>query len=1424
MAMKSFARRVACVVLSFLAASDLVHAAETLRFEWISDRDGLSQNTVRCIMQDRSGFIWLGTINGLNRYNGKEFIVMLSEKGNFASLPDNRIRSMTEDKQGYIWIRTTADIFCCYNPRLERFVDYDAGNGQKSFSNIRICADGDVWLWGRSDGCCRVRHDGTRMQSLYFGKQELGIRSVYFVYEDASCRIWIGTDSGVFRLEGDRAVKVSSGIFSAVSESGNHLYFINGQQILPFDPELQRFGDPVVYAGRRQLTPNMIASLNDGLILIAARDSILIFDSQQGKFVSSEAFFGREAVQNAQIYTDNRGNKWVYNHSGNIWRHLSDNRFEKIRLIPENILSTIDAERYEVYHDSRDIIWITTYGNGLFALDLNDDRTHHYTSNSSELPTNYLLCVTGDGSGEIWVGTEFAGISKISLDNYPVRILYPTPGETGNRSNAVRLIYEDAQGRFWMGTRDGYLHIYDHAFNKIKSHRIENSLPFCIAEDTAGNIWLGTRGSGLFVFPSSGDPPARRFRLHNIARQTTTSDNVFDILRDTENRIWVASFGGGLHYADLNEPEITFRHINARTVNQDMVRVIMQDRTGLIWTGTNEGVNVFDPDELIRDSERYINFHFDVKNDRSLNNNEVKVIFEDSKARLWFGTTGGGLNLLVREEPLENSWFRHYTAANGLSNELVQTILEDDEGYIWVSTEGGSGISRFNPETERFENFSFSSGKQTALFNDASGWKTREGELMFGSYSGVYIFDPSQIKYDASTQPVVITGLKINGVNMRPGQARSPLAESIALTKAIRLKHDQNSFDIEFAMLNFRSPDFNQYAYYLDGYEEGWNPPGRHNIAIYRNVPPGTYAFRVRGCNSLGVWAESETELLVTIVPPFRRSVWMYMIYAVIFCVAALFAARLIMKINKLNTDVKVERQLTEYKLRFFTNISHEFRTPLTIIRGSIENLTAMRDVPATVSRQIGQIAKSSSRLLRLIEQLLEFRHLQNNGLELMVERTDAVSFFYDIYQTFKEMAEKKKIEFLFESDLPCREMLLDRSKFDKIAYNLLSNAMKHTPEYGVIRMRLAFSGADDRLTLSVSDSGAGVPKEKRGSLFVRFAQIDRTSGGTGIGLHLTAELASVHKGKVEYSDSELGGACFSVAVPLSDANYNSREIIEAHAALKHIDASAETEQAPDVLPPGASFRNYKLLIIEDDDEVRDFVRSQLDGSFTLYMAKDGEEGLERAVKEQPTLIVCDVMMPGIDGFEVTRRLKNDFLTSHIPIILLTAHSSEAHQLEGIEAGADSYIIKPFSVRYLVARIVKLIEQREKLQRRFEQEPAGMNYLIRCTEKDREFIDNIHRLVEQNIENVDFSVDDFALSAGMGRTNFYKKVKGLTGHSPNEYVRIIRMKKAAELLSLTSLNISEISYKVGINDPFYFSKCFKAQFGKSPSQFKKEER
>ncbi len=1409
------------LMLFLLVPVATTYAFDILRVETITDRDGLSQNTVRCMMQDSKGFMWMGTTNGLNRYNGKEVSVMQPQAGAAHSLLDNRIRSMQEDGEGYIWIRTTSNVLCCYDSHLESFVDYDPQNVSKKFSYVQVMGDGDVWLWGTDDGCCRVQHEVGGLKSWHINKKILGTRSVNYLFEDAAHQVWICTDAGLFKVVGGKVERVLQGrAFYSALELDKYLVFVSSSRVDVYDKQEQVFVKPVDYPGKQLLSIAGAQVFSQGVVLLAAKQGVYVFNPDKMLVESAEHLFQNVKLNHANFLTDNKGNHWVYNMSGRIWRQKPDGCFEPIELIPSKILSSIDMERYEVYHDSRDIIWITTYGNGLFALHTGG-QVQHYTTERGLLPTNYMLCITEDKSGEIWVGTEFAGVAKISLTTYATKFFYPAPSEAGSRANAVRLIYQDAAERYWLGTRTGYLYVCDPLLRRVHAHQIPGGLPYTIAEDKNGNKWVGTKGKGLFVFSQTGSGTPRNYRLKDYDRQLSSSNNIFSIIRDSRERMWIASFGGGLHLAEERHGELNFRRIPALTPGQDMMRVLIQDRQGVMWVGTNEGVNAFDPDEIIEDENRYVNFNFDIKNDSTLNNNEVKALLEDRQGRIWLGTNGGGLNLLMREHPLERSWFKHYASANGLSNEIIQAIQEDERGNIWVSTE--SGISRFNPNTEKFENYTFSDKRQANLFNEMSCWRKSNGELMFGSYDGVCIFDPAKISHESYMPQVVLTGLQINGNQIRPGVDKSPLKESITTTQGVKLRYGQNSFNIEFAMLNFHEPEFNQYMYYLEGYEKSWNTASRYNVAAYRNVPAGRYKFVVKGSNSFGIWNEEPTVLDIVVVPPFWRSWWAILIY--LFCLSSIiyFMWNVFVKIHRLNMAVEVEQQLTEYKLRFFTNISHEFRTPLTIIRGAIENLTLQEKLPTAVAKQVTVLSKSSARLLRLIDQLLEFRRLQNNKMELNLERTEVVEFFRDIFHTFKDLAEKKGVRFLFETNEPERQMLLDKGKMDKICYNLLSNAFKNTPEGGKVAVRLTFSGPNDSFTLSVLDSGVGIPREKRDLLFKRFAQVHYMSGGVGVGLHLTSELAMVHKGGVDYADSEFGGACFSVHIPLSDKNYEVGEIVEGQLSAQISDTQsisvAIDEVEENVEKP---LHEYKLLVVDDDDEVREFLQAQLGEHFTIEVAKNGLEGLERAQSEQPDLVVCDVMMPEMDGFEVTRRLKGNFETSHIPIILLTAHSSDKHQLEGIEAGADAYIIKPFSPKFLMARIVKLIEQREKLRQRFVEEPGLVRPTISFTDKDKDFLNKLHDVIEKNISNPDFSVDEFAQALNMGRTVFYKKTKGVTGHSPNEYLRIIRLKKAAELLSTTSLNVSEVSYEVGINDPFYFSKCFKIQFGKSPSQYQRK--
>lgn len=1408
------------ITIFFCFQTFSAYAIDGLKFENITSKNGLSHNTVRSIMQDKQGFLWFSTINGLNRYDGREFIVMLPQF-NASSLAESKIKKTIEDNNGRIWILLTSGIVNCYNTHTESFVDYTGKSELKIYLDIQITASGDVWMWGIKNGACRIRYANDEPVAHFFDKMNIQTNYVNFVFEDSEQQTWLGTNQELYKINQDSPEYYITGddilYFQGAREVGKYIYFFTqNNKIIVVDKSKKRYFSEIdIYPQRGKLSINQTAIIGDKKILITGKQATYILDTDLLKVSEAKEIFDNEELAGTRILNDNKGNPWIYNKSGNIWKYSKTlQKFERIELIPKSILSVIDLERYDIFCDSRDIAWITTYGNGLFALEQNTGKLNHFTRYNSGLKTNYLLSVFEDKSGEIWVGTEHTGVSKISLTKYRHETFFPDKDKTNAENKIIRTIFQDKAGDIWIGTKSGNIYLFDENFKSKDIISLPQGMPYCIVEDKHENKWVGTKGNGLLIFPRHGKGYTEY--THNLTDTTSlANNNLYSILADTKDNVWVGTFGAGLLYCEKHEDKITFKSIAGISNEQKFVRCIIQDRSGLIWVGGNNGIFIFDPDKVFRESTDIRTFNFDQNNPNSLNHNEVKFLYEDSKGRVWIGTSGGGLNLAVRNVSDGEIHFEHFTTEEGLVNNVVQSIEEDNNGNLWISTE--SGISRFNPKTKIFENYSFSDSWESDLFSESSSFKRKNGELMFGSYNGMYILNPSTFKNKVSDLPVLLTRLRINGIPVAPNGQDSPLTKSITETKSIKLRNGQNSFSIEFSSLNYQDASSDRYTYILENYDNKWNPITQYNVATYKNIPAGKYIFKVKGNNSSGIMADKETILEITVIPPFWKSSQAIGIYIILALIICFFTAKLILKMNKLHNAVEVERRMTEYRLRFFTNISHEFRTPLTIIRGSIENMNEMKSIPPHLKKQIKILEKSSSRLMRLIDQLLEFRKIQKDKIELTLKYTEVVSFFSEIYNTFIETANRNNIHYTFSSNEESKMILLDSGKLDKVAFNLLSNAFKHTPVNGNIAVTLRFNDEDDNWQLTVSDSGIGISTDKRELLFQRFKQINYSASGIGIGLNLTHELVNVHHGSIAYMDSEWGGASFTVTVPMSENNYLNEEIIHNETTgISTVDMEEVIQD--DIL--NDTLNSYKILIIEDDEEIRYFLTEQLKNIFTVFSAANGVEGLDTASKEQPNLIICDVMMPEMDGFEVTKRLKSTFQSSHIPIILLTAHSSVKHQVEGIEAGADAYIIKPFSTKYLLARIIKLIEQREKLQYKFSHEPGVEPAVICTTNKDKEFLEKIHAVIEKNVDNPEFSVDVFAQSVHLGRTMLYKKVKGVTGYSPNEYIRIIRLKKAAELLKTTDLNVSEVAYKVGFNDPFYFSRCFKEQFSVSPLQFK----
>ncbi|MBE6288086.1 MAG: response regulator [Mediterranea massiliensis] len=1407
--MKRYILTIIGVLCSYLSSMAFVEVYS----KHLNALDGLANNTVRTILQDSKGFVWLGTLNGLSRYDGNTFVNFQEGDDTVPALGGHRIRNLWEGANGLLWIDDSSERHSCYDLKLGTFVDFTGcGEYREKYKGAMQATNGDVWLYHDLNGCRRVSfHDGV-FTSIAFKTSEKNIsfNDVRDVVEDAKGRIWIVGKNKVALVKGDLAEDVLDISSPFVFSSATHTFFVSRNGVI-FLEEGEKIRKVAAIDEDYRIT------VNDGLLL---KDKFYLFASEGGYcYDINKATLQRSKyldIKNIKVEKDNKGNYWLYNHTGWLWYVNAETGVIKpLQLQPKESMPYLDGERYSFVHDSRDIIWISTYGNGLFAYDLKTDELQHFKANLNgvgHISSDYLLCVMEDNSGGIWVSSEFSGVSRLSIINQGATYFYPEGlSNKDDRSNSIRLLKTVGEN-IWVGTRRGDVYLYDKEFHRYEKKNYPANI-YAVAEDAKGRLWMGSRGNGLYI-----DGKWYKYRPNDAS--SLSASHIFDICRDDKGRMWIGVFNGGLDLAveDVNG-EYTFRHFLNKNYNQRQIRALIKDNNGYIWVGSSAGVAIFYPDSLIADSKNY----FEITNEKKLlGSGDVKAFCLDSKGNMWIATSGAGLyKCSLNGLDYEHLTIQHYSLHNGLVSDMVQAVVEDKQGRIWVSTE--YGVSCLDVDSETIENHFFSSHILGNSYCDNTACVTDKGEILFGSNYGFVLINPKSEKPTGSMSvpEVVMTALNINGSNVRPGENDSPLLRDISYTRSIELKYNQNSFEIDFSTLDFSVAGLEKYRYKLDKYDKGWSVPSTLSFATYKNMPSGTYVFRVQASNDLGIWGE-ETVLNIKVLPPFWKTGWAYLLYALLV-LAIIF---LFFRFTALRNRIAIEKQLTEYKLVFFTNISHEFRTPLTLIQGALENLKSS-NLSKENAESMKIMDKSTKRMLRLINQLLEFRKMQNNKLALSLEETEVISFLYEIFLTFKDSADSKKMLFLFDTSVKNYRMYVDKEKLDKVTYNLLSNAFKYTPTGGKIVFSVRVDELVGQLQIKVSDTGVGIPKEKQTELFKRFMQSSFSGSSVGVGLHLSHELVNVHKGNIIYTENPEGGSVFTVTIPTDISIYEKKnflipnqlqEGISRQQTLAVADELATDELTISEIVP---LNKHRILIIEDDTDVREFLKQEVGRYFEVMAEPDGKAGIERVATYDADLIICDVLMPGMNGFEVTRHLKKDFNTCHIPVVLLTALSAEEKQLEGANCGADLYVIKPFSPRLLLTRICKLIEQREKLREKFSNDPTSIRPTISSSEQDKLFAEHLQAILEKQLGNPDFTIDDFANSMKLGRTVFYRKVRGVTGYSPNEYIRIVRMKKAASLLQNTTDTIAEVAYQVGMNDPFYFSKCFKQQFGVSPSAFRK---
>ena len=1170
--------------------------------------------------------------------------------------------------------------------------------------------------------------------------------------------------------------------------------------------------------------------------------------------------------------------------AGNIWIIYTDGLLEGYNTATEQLIVSNAALfkrpeqlRYRLFADAENDLWVYTdeLPQGAFCYAVKNNHLIHYHRDApgNRLNNNLVTGIQQDNNGMIWITTDHGGVNLLNKRTGGIGYLENKPEDTKSISqNSINSVYRDNTGIIWLGTYKKGINYYHANIIKFPVYRHllsdAHSLPFDdvnrFVEDDKGNLWIGTNGGGLIYYDrSTGN--YRTFKHSATDANSISNDVIVSLCIDHNKKLWIGSYYGGLdcydgrqfiHYKNdpqnatsisdnsiweifedaqqqlwigtlrggLNrfQPEIhgfyTYRKGNG-SINSNYISALAEDQDGNLWVGTESGISV-----LNKKTGGFTYYQHNSKDKNSLGNNNVTALLKDSRGNMWVATRDG-LNFFDKTTHA----FRHFSRTDGLSDNNILTLLEDSNHFLWLGTANGLSCAWVQYETNgtvkvQFRNYDERDGLQGREFNENAALKTKQGQLIFGGANGFNIISPEAISHNIVVPEVVLTDLRVFDKSLQPGEVindRVLLQTAISEVKEITLKYHENIFSLEFAALNYSNPEKNQYAYKLEGFNNDWlTADGTHRTVTYTNLDPGKYTFRVKASNGDGVWNEKGTALLVTILPPFWRTVPAFIIYAILLGAILLAARRFIIQrahfrfqLAQQKKEAERVHELDMLKLKFFTNVSHEFRTPLSLIMAPVEKMLNQSREPEQ-KKQYQLIYRNARRLLALVNQLLDFRKLEMRELRLYPSMGDIVSFVKEITCSFTDMAGAKHIHFNFTTSIESLQISFDPDKLERILFNLLSNAFKFTPEQGSIQVMIAREA--QFVSIMVKDSGIGIPYEDQDKIFERFFQHDVPGSilnqGSGIGLAISKEFVRLHQGTISVASEPGKGTCFTVLLPVNS------EINEPVISQDELLLEQAMEEAPDVT--GKTTRKKPVvLIVDDNDDIRFYLKDNLRRNYTVYEAVNGAEGWEKTKQLQPDLIVSDVMMPVMDGMELCRTLKHDKQTSHIPVILLTARSAAEPRLEAFQAGANDYVTKPFSFEMLQSRIRNLLAQQEAMRKLFQKQVEVNPSEISITSVDEQFIRQAIETVEQHISDPAFSVEDMGRALHMSRVALYKKLLALTGKSPLDFIKTIRLKRAAQLLEKSQFTISEIAYEVGFNNPKYFARTFKKEFGLLPSEY-----
>lgn len=1316
-------------------------------------------------------------------------------------LQTNYVRSMVQDKYGYVWMATTSGLVRYDGYQTEMFCHAAQGNRRlmQDFRVLTVKMWNNRFVWVRLRGRLYSCYDIETNRFVDYTGNGTYNEPVfgYTFMSNGDMVLW--NDDGCYRIHFDGE---SFSKTKLMLPKGKFLKYLQGD-----GEEYAVYADGKIYkknSNRYTLVYSAYLQKEIRKVEVAVFYNDKIYIVSNGKvyeFNVSRRIMSLSEFSPAQphVLKDNKGNLVIVSTNGNdVFYFTKKKTFHFTGVYSKQLLQVNTAPHYSFFTDSYGTLWITAYGNGVMSFNPKTSELRTYTE---LLPSPYTFCVMADKSNNVWVAVENMGISVMNFSKSNAVYLYSSDKIGINHVDDIRLLKRAGNKIYVANMQNGFFS-FDQNLNSPQPINQYKDDVTTVAKDKSGMLCVGTRKSGVYV--------GNRNYIHNDELSSINKSKVSDILADKNGRMWVTLFDIGLDV----QVGTTFRHVIEDKYLQ--LRNMEFDKNGNIWIASSQGVLVFNPDKLVKNNKAYKIVHVS-KNDSI--NDEVHCVFCDSKGRIWIGSIGNGVMMIDGKKT------SYYTTHDGLADNNVQSIVEDrTTGDIWFGTD--NGLSRLHNGV--FNNFYFGINSLANACTEDNALQLADGRLVFATHHGVLTFNPKDIKKELPHYLLAITKIEVNGASMGDIEKGVEFEGPLGRARCLTVDNNQNSLTFYFSDFYYEKKNSSSFTYWLEGYDKDWSSVSRINFAQYRNLPAGTYTLHVKSCNANGVWSPKEATLKIVVLPPFYATWWAYLIYIMLIATAAYYIYINFKRINNLRNAVKVENQLTEFKLRFFTNISHEFRTPLTIIQGDMERMKTIDKVPGEMKQPLASMAKSVERMMRLINQLLEFRKMQNNKLKLALEKTDVVAFLHDIFLNFRSIAEGKRINFQFLPFDKSFEMYADRSYLDKIAYNLLSNALKYTPSKGDVTFRISLSKNGSRLVLSVEDSGVGVEKQRQAQLFERFNRSTYSHDSIGIGLHLTAELVRVHHGEISYRDNVPHGSVFRVELPVDETVYEKSDFMSEDniVAIEENNNKAEKQnndtdyKAVSVAP----MNPQTVLIAEDDNDVREFLQQELGIYFNVVVTADGQEAYEKIKENKPDLLISDVVMPRMDGYQLTKKVRSDNTLADIPVILLTALTADNKQQKGFDVGADVYIEKPFRVKLLVAQCSRLLEQRSNLKKAYANVSAPATMIpqpeIITEEQDRKFRELLDTWLANHLADSQLNIDGFAESMGYGRTTFYKKMKKVVGTTPNEYIRSLRMNKAAELLKDDRLTIAEVGYKVGIADPYYFSKMFKSFFGVSPSKYR----